>query len=447
MPINSGTIFGSTSYVRPQLDGQGYRAYGSSSGYVGLLPAADAGSIDFVLPSADGSNGDVMTTDGSGNLSFTTPSAGVTDHGALTGLSDDDHSQYALLAGRSGGQVLYGGTGIGDDIWLMSTTNATKGYVIIGTAAYFTTDTFRIQGSTSGYVGFKSPATTTNNINYTLPGDDGSANKPLKTDGSQTLFWGSHGLEIGSTKTTSFTAATGYLYPITLTSVTVDISVGFPSSPSTGDKFGFFITAAHSSGGTSATFADRPFTCAEPAAVSINGSTYSPKSGDGGNEYSLWLAGECLIFQYTGSTWLLVEDRRIPHICNVYNTTAFGTTSGTPANVTYGAESSDNANLHSTTSNTERIYYKRGNTTYDYIANFRWTDNSTDRRDTAIQDSAFGALASDGRLAKANSQSSLSAQYVPTAGNYSYTRVYQSSGSSLDLTTSGTVFVVAERLS
>lgn len=31
---------------------------------------------------------------------------GVSDHGALTGLGDDDHTQYLLLAGRSGGQTL-----------------------------------------------------------------------------------------------------------------------------------------------------------------------------------------------------------------------------------------------------------------------------------------------------------------------------------------------------
>jgi hypothetical protein len=31
---------------------------------------------------------------------------GITDHGALTGLLDDDHSQYLLLAGRTGGQTI-----------------------------------------------------------------------------------------------------------------------------------------------------------------------------------------------------------------------------------------------------------------------------------------------------------------------------------------------------
>lgn len=34
----------------------------------------------------------------------------ITDHGSLGGLTDDDHSQYALLAGRSGGQTLIGST-------------------------------------------------------------------------------------------------------------------------------------------------------------------------------------------------------------------------------------------------------------------------------------------------------------------------------------------------
>jgi hypothetical protein len=51
------------------------------------------------------------------------------DHGGLDGLGDDDHSIYALLAGRSGGQVLTGGTASGDDLELESTSNATKGHI------------------------------------------------------------------------------------------------------------------------------------------------------------------------------------------------------------------------------------------------------------------------------------------------------------------------------
>lgn len=43
------------------------------------------------------------------------------DHGALAGLADDDHAQYALLAGRAGGQALVGGPGATDDLALSST--------------------------------------------------------------------------------------------------------------------------------------------------------------------------------------------------------------------------------------------------------------------------------------------------------------------------------------
>src|SRR3990167_9227263 len=50
------------------------------------------------------------------------------DHGAaLTGLADDDHTQYALLAGRSAGQILTGGTAASDDLTIKFTSNGTKG--------------------------------------------------------------------------------------------------------------------------------------------------------------------------------------------------------------------------------------------------------------------------------------------------------------------------------
>lgn len=47
-----------------------------------------------------GSNGQVLTVS-SGALSWSTPSSGVTDHGLLTGLADDDHTQYLLTGPTS----------------------------------------------------------------------------------------------------------------------------------------------------------------------------------------------------------------------------------------------------------------------------------------------------------------------------------------------------------
>lgn len=52
------------------------------------------------------------------------------DHGGLGGLADDDHTQYASLAGRSGGQSLVGGTGASDDLILRATSHATDGDII-----------------------------------------------------------------------------------------------------------------------------------------------------------------------------------------------------------------------------------------------------------------------------------------------------------------------------
>lgn len=58
-------------------------------------------------------------------------------HSSLTGLTTgDDHTQYVKLAGRSGGQTLIGGTDAGNDLTLQSTSNGTKGSIIIGTSVY-----------------------------------------------------------------------------------------------------------------------------------------------------------------------------------------------------------------------------------------------------------------------------------------------------------------------
>jgi len=102
------------------------------------------------------------------------------DHGALTGLGDDDHTQYLLLAGRSGGQIATGGTASGDDLTLRSTTNATKGDVFINDQGGNTilgggelSNELRFMepaGSGGNYTGFKSGAMGADQM-YTLPTD------------------------------------------------------------------------------------------------------------------------------------------------------------------------------------------------------------------------------------------------------------------------------------
>jgi hypothetical protein len=58
---------------------QFYEDTDNGTNYIALqAPAAVASNVNFTLPSADGTSGQVLQTDGSGVLSFTTPSAGVT---------------------------------------------------------------------------------------------------------------------------------------------------------------------------------------------------------------------------------------------------------------------------------------------------------------------------------------------------------------------------------
>ncbi len=55
-------------------------------------------------------------------------------HSSLTGLTNDDHTQYALLAGRAGGQTLTGGTAASETLTLNSTAHATKGKIVFSSS-------------------------------------------------------------------------------------------------------------------------------------------------------------------------------------------------------------------------------------------------------------------------------------------------------------------------
>ena len=61
-----------------------YEDTDNGTNYVGLQAAASiASNVNFTLPSADGTTGQVLQTNGSGVLSFTTPSAGISTGKAI----------------------------------------------------------------------------------------------------------------------------------------------------------------------------------------------------------------------------------------------------------------------------------------------------------------------------------------------------------------------------
>lgn len=69
------------------------RVLASSTGADASLPLVTS-TLAGLAPASGGGTSNFLRADGS----WTAPS-GVTDHGALTGLSDDDHTQYILVAG------------------------------------------------------------------------------------------------------------------------------------------------------------------------------------------------------------------------------------------------------------------------------------------------------------------------------------------------------------
>jgi len=82
------------------------RLRGSTSGYVGLQPAAAAGSTTYTLPSADGSSGFVLSTNASGVLSWASPGAGATGPTGATGAQGVQGA-----SGATGTQGTTGNTG------------------------------------------------------------------------------------------------------------------------------------------------------------------------------------------------------------------------------------------------------------------------------------------------------------------------------------------------
>jgi len=74
-------------------------------------------------------------------------------HSELSGLTvgDAGHTQFALLAGRSGGQNLIGGVSASENLTLSSTSNATKGNIILEDTLIGSVDNAVDLGSSSSY--------------------------------------------------------------------------------------------------------------------------------------------------------------------------------------------------------------------------------------------------------------------------------------------------------
>lgn len=235
------------------------RLIGSTSGFVGLKVAATAGSTTYTLPTADGTSGQLLTTDGSAQMYWSSAGAGTVMGSGSTGqaafwsnsstIAGDNAFFWNNTSKRLGIGTATPGTGIEigsayvsgigqiyinnatDTVaYSMNTGDVTKqaGFAIFKATTlkwYFyspgssddwrffnTADrfifqadgTFKLMGSSSGSVGLVAAAAA-GSTTYILPAADGSAGQLLTTNGSATLSWSSGGVQSGTATLSSGT--------------------------------------------------------------------------------------------------------------------------------------------------------------------------------------------------------------------------------------------------
>ena len=98
----AGSLGIATTSPGSALDVKGtLRLSGATSGYVGFAPAAAAGSTTYTLPSADGTTGQLLSTNGSGTLSWATGGGGGTPGGSTTQVQYNNAGAFGGITGAT----------------------------------------------------------------------------------------------------------------------------------------------------------------------------------------------------------------------------------------------------------------------------------------------------------------------------------------------------------
>ena len=149
----AGETFTGDIIIDNQKELRFHEADGSGSNYVGFeSPGTLSGDQIWVLPTADGTAGQLLKTDGSGNLGWATDAT-------------TDATKMPLAGGAFTGDV---------------TLNAQK-------------DLRFADADSSNWVAFQAPATVASNVTWTLPAADSSGSQALTSNGSGTLTWATTG--------------------------------------------------------------------------------------------------------------------------------------------------------------------------------------------------------------------------------------------------------------
>jgi hypothetical protein len=152
-------------------------------------PDSLAADLSFVLPATDGTSGNVLTTNGSGTLSWSAPAGGSALPPANAGqngyLTSGDWSTF------NSKQEAISGT---SDISVNSITSDSQFGVSLDPYGTGSGQTGSIQfnelaANGSNYAAFKASDNMASNITWALPDSDGSTGQVLSTDGSGQLSW------------------------------------------------------------------------------------------------------------------------------------------------------------------------------------------------------------------------------------------------------------------
>ena len=149
----AGTTFTGDIIIDNAKELRFHEADGNGSNYVGFeAPATLSADKIWVLPTADGSAGQYLKTDGSGNLGWGTDAT-------------TDSTKMPLAGGSFTGDV---------------TLTAQK-------------DLRFADADSSNWVALQAPTTVASNITWTLPAADSSGSQALVSNGSGTLSWSTTG--------------------------------------------------------------------------------------------------------------------------------------------------------------------------------------------------------------------------------------------------------------
>ncbi|QQR77582.1 MAG: hypothetical protein IPJ67_00285 [Candidatus Moraniibacteriota bacterium] len=198
-----------------------YSEQGATDYTTTFQPGTQTQNITYTLPNDDGTSGQVLLTDGSGTLSWSS----VSGAGGVSGTGTSGYATYwdstnsiaaeqylSLTRGGTGttlsnpgaDRVLFWDNSGGALTWLAPSSNLSITATTLDLASSVNINTLQLgangtdgsfilyseQGATDYTTTFQ-PGTQTQDITYTLPNDDGTSGQVLLTDGSGTLSWSS----------------------------------------------------------------------------------------------------------------------------------------------------------------------------------------------------------------------------------------------------------------